>query len=46
MACTYTCTNCLLPTMADARADEVAGDADPRDGTVHSAHMERHIRNF
>ena len=26
--------------MADAREDEVASNADPRDGTVHSAHME------
>ena len=29
-----------------ARADEVASDANPIDGTVYSAHMERHIRNF
>ena len=28
------------------RADEVASDANPIDGTVYSAHMERHIRNF
>ena len=40
---TYTCTNCLPPTMSD---DKVAGDAAPRDGTVHSARMENVFVNF
>ena len=42
----YICTNCLPPTMANECAHEVAGDADPSDGTVHSARMEKHIRIF
>ena len=37
---------CLPPTMANACADQVAGDATPRVGTVHPAHMEKYIRNF
>ena len=33
-------------TMGDARDDEVAGNAAPRNGTVHSARMENVFVNF
>ena len=33
-------------TMCDARDDEVAGNAVPRDGTVHSSRMENVFVNF